>query len=142
MSPLARYVFEALGELQKTKLIYTRVANGWFLDYYGMPKWKTNLEPWINVLNMEKKWAVIPGGRDVQAGFITSQDMASLVARLMDLPRWNTISAIHGNTCTFEELVRAAEQARGQSARDIVRSAASNKPQGVISRLLSTVKQS
>lgn len=65
---------------------------------------------------MEKKWAVVPGGQGVQASFITSQDMASLVARLMELPRWDKITAIHGNTCTFEELIRAAEQARGQSA--------------------------
>lgn len=45
LSPLAKYVFEVLGELQNTKLTYTRVVNGWFLDYYGMPNWRTHMEP-------------------------------------------------------------------------------------------------
>ncbi|KAH6989782.1 hypothetical protein BKA56DRAFT_514394 [Ilyonectria sp. MPI-CAGE-AT-0026] len=113
LSPLARYVFEAIDELEKTKLAYTRIANGWFLDYYGMPVWKSHLEPWINILNMKSKWAVIPGDGSIQCSFITSQDMSRFVARLMDLPKWNTVSAITGNTLSYNELVEMAEKARG-----------------------------
>ncbi|KAL6400067.1 hypothetical protein AUP68_15759 [Ilyonectria robusta] len=112
LSPLARYVFEAIDELEKTKLAYTRIANGWFLDYYGMPVWKSHLEPWINILNMKSKWAVIPGDGSIQCSFITSQDMSKFVARLMDLPKWNTVSAITGNTLSYNELVEMAEKAR------------------------------
>ncbi|QPC70722.1 hypothetical protein HYE68_001474 [Fusarium pseudograminearum] len=61
IAPWWGYTFEAIDLLEKTSLVYTRIANGWFLDYYGMPHWKTNLEPWLNVLNMESKWAAIPG---------------------------------------------------------------------------------
>lgn len=114
LSPLARYVFEAIDELEKTKLAYTRIANGWFLDYYGMPVWKSHLEPWINILNMKSKWAVIPGDGSIQCSFITSQDMSKFVARLMDLPKWNTVSAITGNTLSYNELVEMAEKARGE----------------------------
>ncbi|KAM5522357.1 NmraA like family protein [Fusarium oxysporum f. sp. phaseoli] len=35
LSPLTRYTFEAIDELEKTSLTYTRIANGWFLDYYA-----------------------------------------------------------------------------------------------------------
>ncbi|KAI8711824.1 NmrA domain-containing protein [Fusarium sp. LHS14.1] len=113
LSPLARYTFEAIDELEKTQLTYTRIANGWFLDYYGMPHWKTHLEPWINVMNVEKKWAVIPGDGSVKASFITSQDMSRFVARLMDLEKWNKVSTIFANTLSFSELVEMAEKARG-----------------------------
>ncbi|KAF9774463.1 hypothetical protein IL306_007541 [Fusarium sp. DS 682] len=113
LSPLSRYTFEAIDELEKTNLTYTRIANGWFLDYYGMPYWKCNLEPWINIVNMKSKWAIIPGDGNVQASFLTSQDMSRFVARLMDLEKWDKISAIRANTLSFNELIAAAEKARG-----------------------------
>ncbi|RGP67722.1 hypothetical protein FSPOR_5912 [Fusarium sporotrichioides] len=113
LSPLSRYTFEAIDVLEKTGLAYTRIANDWFLDYYGMPYWKSNLEPWINVLNMKSKWAAIPGDGSVQASFITSQDMSRFVARLMDIEEWDKISAIRGVTHSFDELVQIAEKARG-----------------------------
>lgn len=100
--------------LEKTSLVYTRIANGWFLDYYGMPHWKTNLEPWLNVLNMESKWAAIPGDGGVQASFVTSQDMSRFVARLMDADKWDQISAIRGVTLSLDELLQMAEKARGK----------------------------
>ncbi|PTD06915.1 hypothetical protein FCULG_00005724 [Fusarium culmorum] len=66
--PTERFVISSFDALHMKEdveiapcLVYTRIANGWFLDYYGMPHWKTNLEPWLNVLNMESKWAAIPG---------------------------------------------------------------------------------
>ncbi|KAF4968682.1 hypothetical protein FSARC_3968 [Fusarium sarcochroum] len=113
LSPLSRYTFEAIDELEKTNLEYTRIANGWFLDYYGMPHWKCNLEPWINIINMESKWAVIPQDGNIQASFLTSQDMSRFAARLMDLEKWDKISSIRANTLSFNELIEAAEKARG-----------------------------
>ncbi|KAF4454428.1 hypothetical protein F53441_3055 [Fusarium austroafricanum] len=113
LSPLSRFTFEAIDELDKTGLEYTRIANGWFLDYYGMPHWKCNLEPWINIVNMSSKWAVIPGDGNIQASFLTSQDMSRFVARLMDLEEWDKVSAIRANTLSFNELIEAAEKARG-----------------------------
>ncbi|KAM0350613.1 hypothetical protein ACHAPU_003099 [Fusarium lateritium] len=113
LSPLTRYTFEAIDELENTNLTYTRIANGWFLDYYGMPHWKCNLEPWINILNMKSKWAVIPESRSTQASFLTSQDMSRFVARLMDLEKWDKVCAIRANTLSFDELVEAAQNARG-----------------------------
>ncbi|KAM0500995.1 hypothetical protein ACHAP8_004717 [Fusarium lateritium] len=120
LSPLSRYTFEAIDMLETTSLTYTRIANGWFLDYYGMPHWKSNLEPWINVLNMKSKWAAIPGDGSIQASFITSQDMSRFVARLMDIEEWGKISAIRGITLSFDELVQTAEKARGAKFEVVV----------------------
>lgn len=75
LAPRVKYTLDALEELEKTYLSYTRVVNGLFLDYYGMPHWKTSVHPWLNVVNMEKRWAVILGDGSAKADFITSQDL-------------------------------------------------------------------
>ncbi|CAG9951342.1 unnamed protein product [Clonostachys rosea f. rosea IK726] len=59
LAPRVKYTLDALEELEKTYLSYTRVVNGLFLDYYGMPHWKTSVHPWLNVVNMEKRWAYL-----------------------------------------------------------------------------------
>jgi hypothetical protein len=79
-----------------------------------MPHWRCNLEPWLNILNMGSKWAIIPGDGNIQASFLTSQDMSRFVARLMNLKKWDKISAIRANTLSFNQLVDAAEKARGK----------------------------
>jgi hypothetical protein len=112
---LAKYTFKAIDALEKTNLEYTRVVNGWFLDYYGMPHWETSLHPWINILNMEERWAVIPGDGTATATFITTQDLGRFVGRLMDVPVWETESTITGNEMTFNDLLALAEEFRGES---------------------------
>jgi hypothetical protein len=112
---LAKYTFKAIDALEKTNLEYTRVVNGWFLDYYGMPHWETSLHPWINILNVEERWAVIPGDGTATATFITTQDLGRFVGRLMDVPVWETESTITGNEMTFNDLLALAEEFRGES---------------------------
>ena len=118
INPLAKYTFEAIDALDNTDLEHTRVVNGWFLDYYGMPHWKTSLHPWINILNMDEKWAVVPGDGTASATFITTQDLGQFIGRLMDAPVWNKESTIIGNEIQFNELVAKAEKIRGQSEED------------------------
>ncbi|CAG9978339.1 unnamed protein product [Clonostachys byssicola] len=113
LTPRVKYTLDALEELEKTDLSYTRVVNGLFLDYYGMPHWKTPLHPWLNAVNMEKKWAVIPGDGSAQADFITSQDLGTFIGRLMDLEHWDKVSSIVSNTMTMNKLVELAEKTRG-----------------------------
>ncbi|TEA19650.1 Oxidoreductase BOA1 [Colletotrichum sidae] len=111
--PMAKYTFEAIDELDGTDLEYTRVVNGFFLDYYGMPHWKTHLHPWINFVNVEKKWAVIPGDGSAKANFITTQDMARFIARLMELDKWSKVSSIVADTLSISEVLEIAERVRG-----------------------------
>lgn len=100
--------------LEKTDLEYTRVANGWFIDYYGMPQYQTSLHPWINIVDVANKWAVIPGDADTKATFITTRDLGRFVSRMMDLPDWAKVTTIVGNEMTFGELVKLAEEIRGK----------------------------
>ncbi|OLN83298.1 Isoflavone reductase-like protein IRL 1 [Colletotrichum chlorophyti] len=111
--PMAKYAFEAIDELDRTDLEYTRVVNGFFIDYYGMPHYKTHLHPWVNFINLEKKWAVIPGDGSGKSNFITSQDMAKYIAGLMDLDKWSKISSIVAETLSISELLALAKKTRG-----------------------------
>ena len=114
INPLAKYTFQAIDALEKTDLEYTRVVNGWFLDYYGMPHWKSSLHPWINILNMEQKWAVIAGDGTASATFITTQDLGRFLGRLMDAATWDKESTIVGNEIPFYDLLLHAEEIRGE----------------------------
>jgi hypothetical protein len=100
--------------VEKTNLEYTRVVNGLFLDYYGLPHWKSHLKPWVNAVNVEGKWAVLPGDGLAKVNFITSHDMARFVARLMDLSEWLPVSYIAGQTATFKDILLLAENTRGE----------------------------
>ncbi|KAK7216977.1 hypothetical protein V2G26_004980 [Clonostachys chloroleuca] len=113
LTPRVIYTLDAQRELESTDLSYTRVVNVLFLDYYGMPHWKTSLHPWLNAVNMEKRWAVIPGDGSAKADFITSQDLGTFIGRLMDLDHWDRVSSIVSNTMTMSELVELAEKTRG-----------------------------
>ncbi|PLB47604.1 NAD(P)-binding protein [Aspergillus steynii IBT 23096] len=120
--PAAKWQYDALDALAKTDLEYTRVVNGFFLDYYGMPHWKTHLKPWTNSVSVAGKWAVIPGDGTSKGNFITSQDLGRFVARMMDLPRWNKLTTIVGEELTFLQIVEAAERVRGEKFRVIYES--------------------
>ncbi|KAB8070676.1 hypothetical protein BDV29DRAFT_197865 [Aspergillus leporis] len=112
--PTAKWAFEANHAVEKTNLEYTRVVNGLFLDYYGLPHWKSHLKPWVNAVNVEGKWAVLPGDGLAKVNFITSHDMARFVARLMDLSEWLPVSYIAGQTATFKDILLLAENTRGE----------------------------
>lgn len=114
LNPIAKHTFQAIDLLKTTNLEYTRLANGWFSDYYGMPHYKTHLHPWINVLNMERKWAVVPGDGTARANYITTQDMARCFAKLMDLERWEDVTSIVSDELSLNEVVRLAEEVRGK----------------------------
>ncbi|CCF43457.1 hypothetical protein CH063_03078 [Colletotrichum higginsianum] len=111
--PPAQYAFEAVDALDQTDLEYTRVANGFLSDYYGMPHYKTNLQPWTNFVNLEKKWATIPGDGSAKAHYTTSWDVARYVARLMDLEKWTKVSSICIETLSISEVLALAEKTRG-----------------------------
>ncbi|WYZ40951.1 hypothetical protein EsH8_IV_001292 [Colletotrichum jinshuiense] len=111
--PLAQYTFEAIDELDRTDLEYTRVVNGFFLDYYGMPHYKTHLTRWVNFVDLENRWAVIPGDGSGKANFIASQDMATYIARLLDLDKWSKVSSIVAETLSISELFALAKKTRG-----------------------------
>ncbi|KAL7934702.1 hypothetical protein V8C35DRAFT_301619 [Trichoderma chlorosporum] len=112
-SPLYQIRENALIELRKTNIEWTRVANGYFMDYYGYPHVKTNLMPIFFVADLPNKTAAIPGTGDEILSFTYTYDVARFVIASLGLPKWEETTYCYGEKTSFNRLVALAEEARG-----------------------------
>lgn len=101
-------------ELEKTSLEWTAVCNGFFLDYFGMPKVKSHLRMITMVLDVIAAKAAIPGSGDVPGVFTYSQDVGKFAAALLTLPKWDKESYIVGDKLSWNEALKLAEEVRGK----------------------------
>ncbi|KAF7585968.1 hypothetical protein BBP40_009759 [Aspergillus hancockii] len=114
IDPSIKYWLEAADLLAKTKLQYTRVIPGFFMDYWGMPVVRTNLQPFTFGIDIASCQAAIPGdGNDVLCMTYT-YDMAAFMVRLLDEEKWPEFSVIVGDQITYNQLLQLAEQIRGR----------------------------
>lgn len=67
------------------------------------------------VVDIENRAAAIPGSGDVPVTFTYSYDAARFVAALLDEPLWDKESKIIGDTVTWNEFLRIAEEVTGKS---------------------------
>lgn len=113
--PHIAYRLAAYGELSKTELEWTRVYNGFFLDYYAQPHVKSHQVRLPFAIDVENKVAAIPGTGNEIATFTYTYDIARFVSALIDLPagNWPEKSIVIGDKLTFNELLKLAEEARG-----------------------------
>ncbi|KAF4534428.1 NmrA-like family protein [Lasiodiplodia theobromae] len=113
--PHIAYRLAAYEELSKTDLEWTRVYNGFFLDYYAQPHVRSHQVRLPFAIDVENKVAAIPGTGDEIATFTYTYDIARFVSALMDLPAggWPEKSIVIGDKLSFNELLKLAEEARG-----------------------------
>ncbi|KAK1237170.1 hypothetical protein MKX07_006049 [Trichoderma sp. CBMAI-0711] len=112
-SPIYQVREDTIIELRKTNLEWTRVANGYFMDYYGYPHVKTYLQPLFFVVDVPSKAAAIPGTGDEVLAFTYTQDVAKFTVASLSLPKWDEVTYIYGERSTFNKLLALAEEARG-----------------------------
>jgi len=115
MIPPSALKLQSLAELSKTNLEYTCVNNGYFLDYWGVPKVKSYLQPIILVVDMQSNVAAIPGSGNVPVAFTHTFNVARYVAASLDLQKWEKESYIVGDKVTWNGFVKIAEAAKGKS---------------------------
>ncbi|KAH9203413.1 hypothetical protein DL95DRAFT_399366, partial [Leptodontidium sp. 2 PMI_412] len=111
--PLVAYKVAALKEIKKTDLEYTIFTNGFFTDYFGLPKRKSFLQPLVLVLDIGHKVAGIPGSGNVPVIFTTTEDVGKYVVASLGLEKWNERSFIVGDRKTFNETLAIAEKVTG-----------------------------
>jgi hypothetical protein len=99
--------------LGASSLEYTCVINGFFLDYYVIPKVPSHMGPFPVVIDMAHNAAAIPGSGDVPVAFTHTTDVARFAASLLDLPSWQPESYIVGEKLTWKEFVAIAEEVKG-----------------------------
>lgn len=111
--PIAAAKHAAFDALDKTSLEWTIVANGFFLDYWGMPSVKSYLEPLVLIVDLAAQKAAIPGSGDTPVVFAYTRDVAKFTAKLLTLKEWDPESYVIGDRLTWNEFVKIAEELRG-----------------------------
>ncbi|RTE78491.1 hypothetical protein BHE90_007027 [Fusarium euwallaceae] len=115
-SPIPDFSAVTLAELEAAIGIeYTIVTNGHFSDYYGYPKVKSYLKHAGFLVDIRNKTAAIPGSGNDKVVFTYSFDVARFVDALISTCKeWPKRSVIIGDVITMNDLVKVAEEARGE----------------------------
>ncbi|KAM0263897.1 hypothetical protein ACHAQJ_000932 [Trichoderma viride] len=113
VSPVYKFREDAVSELRKSGLEWTRVANGYFMDYYGYPHVKTYLKPLFFVVDVGNKAAGIPGTGDDIVAFTYTADVAKFVVAALGLPKWDEVLYCYGEKASYNQVLALAEEARG-----------------------------
>lgn len=103
-----------MAELKRTDLEWTRLHNGYFMDYYGIPHIESNMQPVAFGLDMNYKAAGIPGTGDDKVSFTYTKDVAKFVVAALDLEKWDEALFCYGDVTTWNEFLKLAEEVRGQ----------------------------
>ncbi|KAI8680826.1 NAD(P)-bd-dom domain-containing protein [Fusarium sp. Ph1] len=111
--PAAQAKLAAMSELEGTNLEWTIVCNGFFLDYWGMPKVKSYLSPMTLFIDAASKEAAIPGSGNTPVVFTYSHDVAKFTAALLTLDKWEKKSYVIGTKLSLNEFLQLAEEVRG-----------------------------
>lgn len=102
--------------LASSPLQYTRIANGFFLDYLGMPHVETNMRPFTWVMDIYGRRAAIPGDGTQLISLTHTVDVARYVVKLLDVARdggkWDEWSVVVGEDISFNEILQIAERVR------------------------------
>ncbi|KAF9891637.1 hypothetical protein FE257_003648 [Aspergillus nanangensis] len=112
--PSIQYFLDAADMLHKSSLKYTRVIPGFFMDYWGMPSVRTNLQPLTFGIDLVSCQAAIPGDGNDLIGMTYSYDMAKFIVQLLALEAWPEFSIFVGDDITYNQLLALAEQVRGK----------------------------
>lgn len=114
VDPSIQYWLDAADRLKSSSLKYTRVIPGFFMDYWGMPHAKTNLNPYIFGIDIANGVAAIPGdGNDVICMTYT-YDLANYMVKLLELEDWPEFSVFVGDQVTYNEILAIAEDIKSK----------------------------
>jgi len=73
------------------------------------------MTPLTNVLDTVNNVAGIPATGNTPVAFTHTSDVAKYVAASVDQPKWNEATTVIGDKVTWNEFLRLAEEAKGES---------------------------
>lgn len=111
--PLGEKKVEILATLEASSLEYTAVYNGYFLDYFVVPKVKSYIDPLALVIDIPNNFAAIPASGDIPVAFTHTFDVASFTAAYVQKPVWEKEAYIIGDKVTWNQFLNIAEEAKG-----------------------------
>ncbi|EFR02912.1 hypothetical protein MGYG_05913 [Nannizzia gypsea CBS 118893] len=113
ITPGVQLYIDAINALKETKLKYTRILPGYFMDYWGMPNTRTHLKPLAYGVDIPSGRALIPGDGNNVITLTHSYDMAKFIVKLLGAEEWPELAYMGGDDLTFNELLSLAEEIRG-----------------------------
>ncbi|KAL6365695.1 hypothetical protein LRP88_01696 [Fusarium phalaenopsidis] len=105
---------DAVEALEKSTLEYTLFYVGYFLDFWGYPRVQSYQRQNLIVVDIEYNRAAIPGDGNTPVTFTHTFDVAEFVAASLDLPSWEKESYVIGESITWNEFLRFAEEVKGE----------------------------
>jgi len=100
--------------LEKSRLEYTLIGNGLFMDYLLPKGAKKHLQDVPIPVDVENATAVIPGTGEPPITLTLADDIAKAVAELIDEPAWEKHTNIAGETTTWNKILYTAEKITGK----------------------------
>ncbi|KAH6971895.1 hypothetical protein EDB80DRAFT_836503 [Ilyonectria destructans] len=113
IAPWAQLRRQGPDSLRQSSLEWTEILNGYFLDYWGMPRIKSHMTSMTPVIDIANKVAAIPGTGNEVISFSYTFDVARVVSRMLELNTWEEATYIVGDKLTWNDFLRLAEEARG-----------------------------
>ncbi|VUC30091.1 unnamed protein product [Clonostachys rosea] len=133
--PATPFKKAAEAELGASKnLESTRIMMGHFMDYWGVPGFKSHFAPMATFVDIENDYAAIPGSGNGRVTMAHSTDVAKFMVASLDLEKWDPIHYIIGDTVTSNELLALAEKAKGRKFT-VVHDSAESLKSGVTTAL-------
>ncbi|KAH7010107.1 hypothetical protein EDB80DRAFT_763228 [Ilyonectria destructans] len=114
IAPWAQLRRQGPDSLRQSSLEWTEILNGYFLDYWGMPRIKSHMTSMTPVIDIANKVAAIPGTGNEVISFSYTFDVARVVSRMLELNTWEEATYIVGDKLTWNDFLRLAEEARGR----------------------------
>ncbi|KAF9771783.1 hypothetical protein IL306_010554 [Fusarium sp. DS 682] len=112
--PIAQAKLNTIAALEATSTLeYSAVLNGYFADYWVVPKVKSYQDPMPLVVDMVNNFAAIPGSGNELVTFTHTFDVARFVAALVGAPKWEKESYIIGDKVSWNQFVQYAQEAKG-----------------------------
>lgn len=107
---------DTVKELRKRKnLEWTLFHNGYYMDYFAQPWAPTYMPSEVPFVDISSGKAVVPGTGDDKVTWTHSTDVAKFASRAISMAPWSwkEHSWTVGDKVSFNELIAAAEKARG-----------------------------
>ncbi|RDW87975.1 hypothetical protein BP6252_00007 [Coleophoma cylindrospora] len=100
--------------LASTKLEYTIVMTGMFMDYFGMPNQTTPMRGLYHIIDVPNGRGLLPGTGMTKAVYTMTSDIAVYVAAALALEKWERVYHLVGDIISPVEVIAAAERVTGK----------------------------
>lgn len=110
-----RFHTVARRELEKTRLEYTYIYSGMFMDYFGMPNIPGYTRALYLIVDPSNGVALVPGDGNAKMAVSLTKDVAYYLSRAIELTEWPRIMTVVSDTVTSNDLVKLIEGPLGTS---------------------------